>query len=66
MNDCRGVPVTGANQSMIDALEECHLQALAFYGDPVASCDLILAEHPEFIMALCFKGAMLSQVTCAP
>ncbi len=60
-NDCRGLAVTDATPEMVAALEECHLQALAFYGDPVASCDLILREHPQFIMALCFKGAMLSQ-----
>lgn len=60
-SDCRGVPVSYQSDTAIQALEDAHELALIFDGDPVALINQTLKEHPDFIMAHCFKAAMLSQ-----
>ena len=59
--DCRGLPVTCADQSAIDGLERAHDLLLIYTGDPIAVIDEVLAEHPDFIMGHCFKAAVLTQ-----
>lgn len=59
--DCRGVPTSCARQSLIDALEDCHIQSLTFQGDPVGAIDRVLKGAPDFVMGHCFKAAMLTQ-----
>lgn len=59
--DCRSVPVSYAVPAAIQALETAHEYALIFEGDPVEMINETLQEHPDFIMAHCFKAAMLSQ-----
>ncbi len=61
LSDRRGVPVSYGNQDAIDALDEAQEDSLAFRGDPVASIDAVLDEHPDFVMGHCFKAAMLTQ-----
>lgn len=61
LHDCRNVPVSYQNAKAIEQLEAAHELALIFEGDPVAEINLTLKEHPDFIMAHCFKAAMLSQ-----
>lgn len=59
--DCRGIPVSYANNAAIDALEKAHECALTFRGDAIARTDTILEEHPNFVMAHLFKAAWLTQ-----
>lgn len=59
--DCRGVPISYANNVAIDALEKAHECALTFRGDAIARTDAILEEHPNFVMAHLFKAAWLTQ-----
>jgi tetratricopeptide (TPR) repeat protein len=59
--DCRGVPVSYADQRAIEGLERAHTCALAFRGDAIAEIDRVLAEHPRFIMGHLFKAGWLSQ-----
>ena len=59
--DCRNVPVSYNNTAAIEALELAHEYSLVFENDPVATIDETLKGHPDFIMAHCFKAAMLSQ-----
>lgn len=59
--DCRGVPVSYAEQNAIEGLERALECALAFRGDAIAEIDGVLAEHPEFIMGHLFKAAWLTQ-----
>jgi len=59
--DCRGVPVSYANNAAIEALEAAHECALAFRGDAIALTNTILEEHPNFVMAHLFKAAWLTQ-----
>jgi len=59
--DCRGVPVSYANNAAIEALEAAHECALAFRGDAIALTNTILEEHPNFVMAHIFKAAWLTQ-----
>ncbi len=59
--DCRNVPVSFHDTDAIGQLETAHESALVFENDPVALINQTLKAHPEFIMAHCFKAAMLSQ-----
>ncbi len=61
LSDCRGIPVSIGNRAAIDALEAAHEESLGFHGDPVASIDKVLADHPDFVMGHVFKAAMLTQ-----
>ena len=61
MTDCRGVPMTVADRTLIDALERAHEDALTMRGDPIAGVDALLADHPDFIFAHCFKAGLLTQ-----
>ena len=59
--DCRGVPVSTGDSSIIAALEAAHEEVLVFQGDAIASIDRVLAEHPDFIMGWIFKAGILTQ-----
>ncbi len=59
--DCRGVPVSNGDPSVIAALEAAHEEVLVFRGDAIASIDAVLAEHPDFIMGWIFKAGILTQ-----
>ncbi len=61
LTDCRGVPVSCDDPALIEALDRCHDDSLAFRGDPVAGIDEVLRDHPDFIMGHCFKAGMLTQ-----
>ena len=61
LRDCRGVPISADSQDLVDTLDRCHDDSLAFRGDPVADIDAVLAQHPKFVMGHCFKAGMLSQ-----
>jgi tetratricopeptide (TPR) repeat protein len=61
LSDCRGVPVSTDDQSLINFLDQCLDTALAFDGDSVADISRLLTDHPEFIMGHCFKAGMLTQ-----
>ncbi len=60
-SDCRGVPTSCDDRALIEALDRCHEDSLAFRGDPVAGIDAVLADHPDFIMGHCFKAGILTQ-----
>ena len=59
--DCRGVPTSCDDPKLIEALDRCHEDSLAFCGDPVGELDVLLAAHPDFIMGHCFKAGLLTQ-----
>jgi tetratricopeptide (TPR) repeat protein len=59
--DCRGTPVSYPDRAAIVALEKAHESALAFRGDPIAEIDVVIADHPDFVMAHLFKAAWLTQ-----
>ncbi len=61
LTDCRSVPVSTDDQSLIDAMDGSLDLALGFDGDPVADISAVLIEHPEFIMGHCFKAGLLTQ-----
>ncbi len=60
-HDQRAVPITGADQAMIEALEAAHEMSLCFEGDAIAALDDLLAGYPDFIMAHCMKAGLLTQ-----
>ncbi len=57
VSDCRGTPVSYRDGAAIVALEKAHESALAFRGDPIAEIDVVIADHPNFVMAHLFKAA---------
>ena len=59
--DCRGTPVSYPDREAIVGLEKAHESALAFRGDPIAEIDVVIADHPDFVMAHLFKAAWLTQ-----
>jgi len=46
---------------LVDTLDALIEDSLAFRGDPVAGADQLLRDHPDFIMAHCFKAGLLTQ-----
>lgn len=59
--DCRGVPVSYADQEAIEGLERAITLSLSFNGDAIAEIDRVLDDHPGFIMGHIFKAAWLTQ-----
>ena len=60
--DCRGIPVSYANETAVCALEQAHESFLAFRGDPLEEVNGIIEQHPHFILAHLFKAAYLTQI----
>ena len=61
IRDCRDVPVSADDRSLVDSLEAAHEDSLSFRGDPVGTMSALLEEHPDFIMGHCFKAGLLTQ-----
>lgn len=61
LHDCRGIPVSNANNDAIDGLERAIIMSLSFRGDPVAEITKTLDEYPDFIMGWVFKAAWMTQ-----
>ena len=61
LHDCRGIPASCGDQSIIDSLDRLHVDCMAFQGDPLAEIDEILHAHPDFVMGHCFKAGLLTQ-----
>ncbi len=61
LHDCRGVPVSCTDQSLVDSLDRLHVDCMAFQGDPLSEIDEILSAHPDFVMGHCFKAGLLTQ-----
>ncbi len=59
--DQRGIPVSGADTTMITALELAHEKSLNFTGNAIGEINDLLLEHPDFIMAHCMKAGLLTQ-----
>jgi len=56
--DCYGAPISFDDQNAIDGLNAAQRKFRGFFGDPVAMVDAVLAEHPDFVMAHCFRGGL--------
>ena len=61
LHDCRGVPVSCDDQSLIDAVDRLHEDVMAFQGNPLEEIEEILKHHPDFVLGHCFKAAILTQ-----
>lgn len=56
--DCYGAPVSYDDRNAVDALSDVQRKFRGFFGDPLAMIDAVLAEHPDFVMAHCFRGGL--------
>lgn len=59
--DARGVPVSYTDAAAVEGLEQAIELSLSFRGDPIATIDRVLEEHPEFTMGWLFKAGWLTQ-----
>lgn len=59
--DRRDTPVSDTPQDALDSYETALQQLQAYSGDPLATIDTALAQHPNFLMGHLFKaGALLT------
>lgn len=58
--DCYGAPVSFDDQTALDGLNAAQRKFRGFFGDPVAMIDAVLANHPDFVMAHCFRGGLFA------
>lgn len=63
LHDILGNPVSYADPAAIAALDAAADKFLAYRADPFADVDAILAEHPRFVMAHCFRGGLIATAT---
>ncbi len=61
LKDCRGVPVSYNSRDAIETMEQAHICAMDFSGDPIGMIGKVLQEHPDFVMGHCFKAAWFTQ-----
>ena len=59
MNDVRGVPVSGADDAALASYEEALLSYQTYVGDPIATIDAVLSEHPDFVLGQLFRAGVL-------
>lgn len=58
--DCYGASLSMQDQGAIDGLNDAQRKFRGFFGDPVAMIDTVLSEHPDFVMAHCFRGGLFA------
>jgi tetratricopeptide (TPR) repeat protein len=61
--DKRGNPISYGSQAAIDAFDKVCDKLHAYQADPLAEVDAILAEHPDFALALAFRAGALATAT---
>jgi tetratricopeptide (TPR) repeat protein len=59
MNDARGTPVSCSSSAALDGFESALRSYQNYIGDPVATIDTVLSEHPEFVLGHLFRAAVL-------
>ncbi len=67
--DCRGVPISTASNTCLDAYEEALLAFNTYCGDPALIIDNVLSVHPDFVMGhilRCHMHASLWQRSVIP
>ena len=59
MNDLRGTPISYPNPAALDSYETAVRIFQNYTGDPIATIDNVLTEHPDFRAAHLFRAAIL-------
>lgn len=62
-HDLLGNPVSYANRDAIADLDAAADTFLAYRADPFAAVDAILAKHPRFVLAHCFRAGLIATAT---
>src|ERR1043165_7485534 len=57
MNDVRATPVSYTDATALVGYETALRSLQNYLGDPLASIDRVLAEHPDFALAHLFRAA---------
>jgi tetratricopeptide (TPR) repeat protein len=57
--DPRGVPVSGADGTVLDLYETALGQFQSYVGDPIATIDRALAHAPDFVLGHLFRATVL-------
>lgn len=58
--DARGTPVSCGERAALDRFEEALRQAQTYVGDPIATIERALAEHPDFVAGHLLKAGALA------
>ena len=61
--DLLGNPVSYGARDAIDALDAASEKFLAYRTDPFADVEAILAAHPRFLLAHCFRAGLIATAT---
>lgn len=64
--DCRGVAVVAPSQDAVDRLDAVIERLARFRVDPLAEVDALIADHPDFALAHCLRGALMMLSTEKP
>ncbi len=59
MNDIRSTPVSCSDSTQLDTFERALRSYQNYVGDPIATIDAVLAEHPEFVLGQLFRAGVL-------
>src|SRR5262245_32103825 len=59
MNDIRGMPVSCSDSTPLEGFERALRSYQNYVGDPIATIDTVLAEHPDFVLGHVFRSAVL-------
>jgi len=59
MNDVRGTPISYTNPAALDGYEAALRSFQNYVGDPLATLDGVLSEHPDFRAAQLLRAAIL-------
>ncbi len=62
-HDLLGNPVSYANRDAIAELDAAADKFLAYRADPFAAVEAILAKHPRFVLAHCFRAGLIATAT---
>lgn len=61
--DLLGNPVSYPDRDAVAALDAAADKFLAYRADPFADVDAILAHHPRFLLAHCFRAGLIATAT---
>ena len=63
LNDCRGIPVSTQNRTLLEKYEQAVELSAGYFVDPFATIQAVLEEDPTFAAAHCFRAGLIVTAT---
>lgn len=63
LKDSRGLPVSTESDAALESYERAAQETHGYFGNPLASLDVALAEDPDFAMAHALRALVLQPTT---